>query len=298
MDALPDWLRGEPPEVPHGLILASARGGFSSALFIRRALYRMLEAICRLAVEDGNAARPGFLRALHPGAKLLGFAILLLSLTLLQSFTALLLSLCGSILWALVSRVPASRLAWTWLSVPAFSAAIILPASLGWVSGGKPVVLLWGPLTVTDAGLVVASRFVLRSLACVSLVLLLTATTSPGRLLRGLRWLGLPKGLVFLLAMVIRYATVLLTAAEEIHLGKLSRTLRAGHLRSEQAWMAAGLGALYRRSRALAEGIHLAMVSRGYRGEARLLHESSWRMEDAAFLSASVALASGLLLIG
>ena len=296
MGALPEWF-GEKPSLAPVAPYAAWWSGSVGPRLVRRALYRILEAICRLAEEDGGATQGGFLWAVHPGAKLLGFAALLLSVTLVHSFSALLLALSGCVLVALVTRT-SPRLAWAWLGVPLFSAAVVLPASLGWISGGRPVLTLWDSVAVTDAGLIVASRFVLRSLTCVSLVLLLTATTGPGRLLCGLRSLRFPRDIVFLLGMVAHYAVVLLGAAEDIHLAKLSRTVRAGGLRGEQAWVAAGLGALHRRSRAMAEEVHLAMVSRGYRGEARLLGQPPARMADAVFLSACAALSSGLLLIG
>jgi energy-coupling factor transporter transmembrane protein EcfT len=71
---------------------------------------------------------------------------------------------------------------------------------------------------------------------------------------------------VTLLSMMERYLWVLARAAEEIHLAKASRSIARGSLRDEQAWVAAGIGSLFRRTRALGHEVYLAMISRGYTG--------------------------------
>ena len=120
---------------------------------------------------------------------------------------------------------------------------------------------------MTGSGLIVAGRFLLRSLDCVTLAYLLVATTDPAALLGGLRRLGMPRVFGMVLTMAQRYVAVLLRAAEEIHLAKLSRTIAPARLRGEQRWVAAGIGILFRRTHKLAQEVHLAMISRGYDGE-------------------------------
>ena len=89
-------------------------------------------------------------------------------------------------------------------------------------------VILPSKLAVTDAGLVVAARFILRAAVCVSIVALLTATTQRVKLFRGLRMLGVPQIFVTLLSMMERYIGVLVICAEEIHLAKISRSIAPG----------------------------------------------------------------------
>ena len=81
---------------------------------------------------------------------------------------------------------------------------------------------------------------VLRATACVCLAMLLAASTSPARLFRGLQGLGVPRVFVMLLGMTERYLAVLLRAAGEIHLAKISRSIAPGRLRQEHSWVAAG----------------------------------------------------------
>jgi energy-coupling factor transporter transmembrane protein EcfT len=198
-----------------------------------------------------------------------------------------------------------------WLAAPLFSAAIIAPAILNVITPGPAVVTLWHPaqdhfgpwalppaITITGSGLMVAGRFLLRVGVCVTLAHLLAATTRPDRLLQGLRALAAPRVFVLLLGMMERYLSLFLRAAQEIHLARLSRSAGVGSTRQEQAWVAAGMGSLLRRTQALGQDVFHAMLSRGYTGEARLLDPPRWRGQDWSFLVAMACLAFVLLQIG
>lgn len=223
-----------------------------------------------MLANEETASRPGLMQGINVRAKVAGVLAVIVAATLLHSIALLgaLYMLCIAL--ALLSRVPMRRLARVWLVVPLFSAAIMLPATLSLVTPGSALIMLHRTnpeLVVTDAGLVVAARFILRAAVCVSLVLLLTATTRPDRLFSGLRSLGVPRVFVMLLTMMERYLWVLVRIAEEIHLAKISRSITGGTVRDEQAWVAAGMGSLFRRTRSLGHEVYLAMVSRGYTGE-------------------------------
>jgi cobalt/nickel transport system permease protein len=153
-------------------------------------------------------------------------------------------------------------------------------------------------LTITDRGVFVAVRFTLRSMACVSLGAVLAASGNPQDLLRGLRGLGVPGAFLMVAGMMTRYLTILLESAEQIHLAKLSRSMGGVGARREQAWAAAGMGELYRRSRRLAEEVTEAMVSRGYTGESRTMVARRLRGQDILFVAACATLAALLLVLG
>lgn len=279
--------------------------------FLRRAVgafARLLEAA--LGKEETAEAR-GLLQSLDPRAKVLGLMGLLVVVTLLHRPLAMGLALALSLLLGLASRLPAWGLARVWLAVPLFSAAIIAPAVLNVITPGPAVAVLWYPssdhlgpwalppaLTITSSGLVVAGRFLLRVGVCVTLAHLLAATTRPDRLLQGLRILGAPRVFVLLLGMMERYLSLFLRAAQEIHLARLSRSAGVGSTRQEQAWVAAGMGALLRRTQALGHEVFHAMLSRGYTGEARLLDPPRWKGEDWSFLVAMACFAFVLLRLG
>jgi len=266
----------------------------------RRTLNSLARLLAEMLGDDAVAARPGLLQRLDPRAKVVGLIGLVVAATLLHSLAALGLMYLLCIVLAVASRVPARRLLGAWLAAPLFSAVIILPAILNVVTPGHP---LWtfrlGPwhLAVTGAGLLFAAKFVLRVAACVSLALLLAVTTRPARLFRGLRALGVPKIFIMLLLMMERYLAVIVRAAEEIHEARISRSIAPGSLRQEQAWVAAGMGALFRRTQKLGNAVYLAMISRGYTGDIYLLDEPRWSWREWAFLAAVAAAGVGLVVL-
>lgn len=287
-----DWRR--PPEMPE--VAHTPRRNL-----VRRALGNFSGLLGTLLDAD-TAVRPGVLQGIDARAKVLGLIGLIVVLTCVHRLPALALGIGVAVILAALSQLPLRRLLSAWLTVPLFSAAIALPATLNIVTHGTPLWVIGHfngtALAVTDAGLLVAGRFMLRATACVFFALLLTATTRPARLFRGLRLLGIPRIFVMLLSMMERYLGIVLRAAEEIHLAKLSRSILSGSVRQEQAWVAAGIGALFRRTHTLSEHVYLAMISRGYTGEVYLLEEPRWRRRDWVFLAGMLAVGVMLVLIG
>ena len=276
---------------------------------VRRALARLGEAF---AQELSSAVcADSWLGRVEPRAKVLGVFLLVFGSTLLHTLWSLGALLAVVLLLALSIRLPARRLARVWLGVPLFSLAIILPAATNLVTPGAAVLTLWhfghavriGPwilpeaITVTSSGLTVAGRFLLRSTDCITLSYLLVATTEPAILLNGLRRLGMPKVFGMVLTMAQRYLAVILRAAEEIHLAKLSRTVTAGPLRSEQRWVASGIGMLFRRTHKLAQEIHCAMISRGYDGDLQLRSRSGLRKSDLVWLGGTFVLTLAMVVV-
>jgi len=277
-------------------------------LLVRRALAALGEALAR---ELGASEAPpaSWLSGVEPRAKVIG-SVLLIAIATAVHHPIVLAALFGAVAAAALSAgIGMRRLARVWLGVPLFSAAVILPAALNLMTDGPALITLLrldpgahvGPwalppvIAITRPGVVVAARFLLRALDCVSLAFVLAATTDGSMLLNALRRLGMPKAFGMTLAMMQRYLAVLLRAAEDIHLAKLSRSIAASDLRQEQRWVAAGMGALFRRTRRLAEQVHNAMLSRGYDGDVQIGAPRRLRIGDGAWLAAMAIVAAALL---
>lgn len=123
------------------------------------------------------------------------------------------------------------------------------------------------PLAVTFAGISAlggdterAAALLVKSLFSSFAVLLLTATTRLPKLLRGVERLGAPRMLVMVVQFLYRYLFVLSETAQHMRLAARSR----GGWR----WSAAGGAAavLFGSGYARAEGIHRAMLARGFTG--------------------------------
>lgn len=311
MGSIPEWLAPQTGADRWNAAPFSAgveRRRSASSRPLRKAIAGIGSLIAEMAAGRETAEASGLLQAIDPRAKVVGLLALVVVATLIHRPVTLAVAYVLVLLLAAASQIPLRRLARVWLAIPLFSAAIILPATLNVVTPGNPVSVLWRPgvpslgpwhmpayFAVTDAGLVVAARFVLRTAVCVTLALLLTLTTRPDRLFRGLRAVGVPRLFVMLLSMMERYLLVLLRVAEEIHLAKRSRSITAGTVREEQAWVGAGVGSLFRRTQSLGNDVYLAMLSRGYTGEVHLLDDPPLKSRDRIFGIAVLAVGAALL---
>jgi cobalt/nickel transport system permease protein len=187
------------------------------------------------------------------------------------------------------------------------SALLAIPATLNVVTPGRPWVSLatlpegrwwlWQlppELAITQHGVYVAVRLVVRVLACVAAVFVLVSTTRTDRVWHGLRSLGVPRLPIMMLSMMCRYLDSLARVAAEMHLARLSRTIARLDVRSEQRWVASNLAALFRRTYALASAVHLAMCARGYTGEMLTWKSAPWRVADTCLVGAVLAACAAL----
>lgn len=164
-------------------------------------------------------------------------------------------------------------------------AALILPFSLtfaavSWLSGDP------------DRAATLLVKSFLSALAALTLV----ATTPLPRLLSGLEALGAPVILTMVVQFLYRYLFVL---AEQSARMRQAAQCRGGRNRQarQSRWQAAAgaLAVLFGRSLERAQGIHQAMVSRGFHGRMPLLSPARWQRGDAAFVLLAALTAGGLL---
>ncbi len=274
---------------------------------VRAALAALGEALAReMAVFVRHDT---WIYDLEPRAKLVGALVLIFGTTLINGLIPLALLLAALLALAFSNKIHAARLAKVWLSVPLFGLAAILPAITNLVTDGPTVVTLWHfgvgarigswmlpeSLTITQSGLIVAGRILLRSVDCVTAAHILLATTEQTDLVNGLRRLGLPKVFGMVLTMMHRYLAVILRAAAEIHLAKLSRSISSDSMRREQRWVGAGIGILFCRTHRLSSEVYAAMLSRGYDGDIQVAESAKVGLADVAWLAGTAAFMAALV---
>ena len=120
-------------------------------------------------------------------------------------------------------------------------------------------------------------------------VLLLAGTTPLPQLLQGLAGLGAPRMVVLVIQFLYRYLFVIFEQAEHMRLAARCRGGFGGGRRSRFTAAAGALAVLFGRSYERAEGIHQAMLSRGFDGHLRLLSAKRISSADLAFLTMAVA---------
>lgn len=132
-----------------------------------------------------------------------------------------------------------------------------------------------------------AAALLMRSYLSALAVLLLVGTTPLPSLLRGLEFFKLPRVLILVAQFLYRYLFVLFDQAQHMRLAARSRTGPARFTRMRRSRFQAAAGALsvlFARSHQRAEGIHRAMLARGFRGHFPAMAAHPARPLDYAFL--------------
>jgi cobalt/nickel transport system permease protein len=161
---------------------------------------------------------------------------------------------------AAASRLPprfvARRLA---VVLPFLAFALFLP----FTGGGAQVHVLG--LFLYRSGLWAAWNVVSKATLGATASIVLTATTQPPDLLKGLARLRVPRVITAVMGFMIRYLDVIVDEARRMKVALESRGLRPA--RSARVRAAASLiGTLFIRSYERGERVHLAMQARGYAG--------------------------------
>lgn len=293
----PDWMRR--PEA--GLCPCCTIGRRRGRSFVERTIGGAADVLRRSVFADEMSSQPGVLQRTGARVKLAAALVLLVAGAVAHHVTTVAVLSIVLLAAAAMSRLPLRVVVLrVWLFVPLFTGLVVLPATLDVVTPGPVVVPLgtWfgHPLGITSTGLTAAALLVTRVAASVSVVVLLTLTTPWPRLLSALRSLRVPRMFVLVAGMAYRYVFHLLGAVTDMYTARRARTVRRDvDAASGRAFVAASAGALFAKTHALADEVHMAMISRGYRGDARALSETRPGARDFSVLMVAVALAAALV---
>jgi cobalt/nickel transport system permease protein len=290
--AAPDWLlREEVGLCPCGCVGRRSRRGF-----VEKTITGGADVVRQALFSEDIASRRGLLQAIEPRVKLLTMLALLIAAAFVRHAPVLLSLYLVTLVLAVCSQLRLSFFVRrVWLFVPLFTGLVVAPATLNLVTHGQIVVPLgtWfgHPVGLTRQGLEAAALIVSRVALSISLVVLLTLTTPWNRLLASLRTLWVPRVFVQVLGMTYRYLFHLVNGVGEMYTARTARTVRRNpDVVKGRAFVAATAGALFGRTHALSEEVHLAMVARGFTGSTRLLRPLRPRAGDAIWAAACLAL--------
>jgi cobalt/nickel transport system permease protein len=143
-----------------------------------------------------------------------------------------------------------------------------------------------------------ATTLILRVGASVSFAAILILTTRWGVLLSALRGLRVPQVFVVILGMTYRYIFLLLHTTNDMFLARKSRLVGRAPGSSERAWLAGSMGTLLGKSYLLSDEVYLAMVSRGFHGEAKTLEPLHMRPFDIAVIAGAVLVPILVIVLG
>jgi cobalt ECF transporter T component CbiQ len=260
--------------------------------FLDRLAGGLVHAMDHALDADDLSRRDGLLQRLDPRVKLAGLLTLIVVVVMVKSLLVLGGLFLVGIALALPSHMALSRLVkQIWLRVLAFTGLIALPAIFlvpGTVVVRLPV-LLW---PVTLQGIRSAAFLVGRSETAATYALLLILCTPWPHVLKALRIFRVPIVLVVILGMTHRYIFVLLETASQMFEARRSRMVGPLSPRDRRRVATAAAGVLLDKALQLSTDVHLAMLSRGYRGEVHLIDDFRTTPIDWLALAGFAAIAS------
>ena len=297
VSATPRWLL----EAEAGLCPCGCIGKRRRSNFVEKTIGGAAAVMRQAMFAEDVASRPGMLQRIDSRVKVVTVLALLLTTALVRNLAVLMTVYAATLVLARASGLSLSFFVKrVWLFIPIFTGVIVLPATLNVITPGHVVVPLGSwfghEVGLTAQGLMSAALIVSRVAASISLVVLLTLTTPWTKLLAALRALFVPRVFVLVLGMAYRYLFHLLGSVSDMYTARRARTVtRDDDVTSGRVFVAASAGALFGKSHALAEEVHMAMVARGYNGEARAVTAFRLRTNDALFAVGCLAAACAVL---
>ncbi|MDQ1369428.1 MAG: cobalt/nickel transport system permease protein [Acidimicrobiaceae bacterium] len=287
----PAWLvQAQVGMCPCGCIGKRTRGSFvqktlsGGATLMRQAMF-----------GEDIATGPGLLQRIDPRVKLVTMLSVLIGTALVRNIEVLLALYAVTLLLAVASHLKLSFfIKRVWLFIPVFTGVVVLPATLNIVTAGHIVIPLghWWfgrRIGMTSEGLHSAALIVSRVAVSISIVVLLTLTTPWAKLMAALRAIRVPRMFIQIMGMAYRYIFYLLGSVDDMYTARKSRMVGADtEVKAGRAFVSATAGALFGKAHSLSEEVYMAMVSRGYTGDAVSIDTFEVRALEAVWVAACV----------
>lgn len=256
--------------------------------FLESTLQGFTRAVSKALLSEHAATRPGLLQQLDPRVRIIGILALVISVIVCRRLEAIAAVLLIAAAIAVGSRVSLVSLAKrVWLVILGFTGLIALPALF--LTPGE--LLFASPtlhLSVSVQGMRTAMLLVLRVETAATLSTVLVLSTAWTHILKALRSLHLPAEVVTMLATTHRYVFLLIETANQMFESRQSRTVGVLSGSEQRKMTARTAGVLLSKSIELSHEVYLAMLSRGFRGEVRLLTDFRLQARDYVGLTAFI----------
>ncbi|MBI2878082.1 MAG: ATP-binding cassette domain-containing protein [Candidatus Tectomicrobia bacterium] len=271
---LSDWLRRDPA---HRRRRPGKRKG--KERFLDQTLHQIVFFTEETLFNERIPQRDGLLQRIDPRLKIAGLTGMVILLSFQRTLEGITLFLLAAFGMALASRVPPLFFLKRLLPAFAFTALVAMPAMLNLIVPGRPLLTLYAAdqtyrllglievpttLSLTREGAFSAWMLISRVTASVSLILLITLTTHPARLIQAIASF-MPGALGAIASIGYRYIFFLVRTVEQFILGFQSRSFAPLQVSGKQQWVASRIGLLFSISLKLSRDLEKAMESRGYR---------------------------------
>jgi cobalt/nickel transport system permease protein len=304
---IPEWMK----EVDVGSCSCSAVHHGKKG-FVGKTIDGIFSFLQEAFVSETYAKRDGLLQSLDPRAKLISILAVIFATSIVGELHLLVIVYLATLLFAYLSKVDVLFfIKRVWLFIPIFAGIIALPMIFNIFFPGDPLIQLaylgpgasLGPFSlpesifITNQGVNMAIIFTMRVATCVSSVVLLFITTPQQVLFKSLRSVGVPRIYVLTLEMAYRYIFLLMDMVREMYTAKKARTIKSRSMFEEQKWVGGRMGYTLIRSIDTSEKVHMAMMSRGFNGDVKVMQQFNMLHRDYLAVVAAISLSVLLVLI-
>ena len=95
--------------------------------------------------------------------------------------------------------------------------------------------------------------------------------------------------------MAYRYIFLLMDMVREMYVAKKARTIKSRSMFEEQKWVGGRMGYTLIRSIDMSEKVHMAMMSRGFNGDVKVMQQ--FKMKNRDYFAAAAGLSLSVLLV-
>ena len=146
-----------------------------------------------------------------------------------------------------------------------------------------PAIIALGPLQVSQPGVMLCLKITLKSIAILSILIALVATTTLSTIGSALHRLGVPGKLVYLLVMTYRYIFVIENEYQRLMRAARIRGFHPGTNIHSYKTFAYLTGMIFIRASTRAENVYHAMLCRGFNGQFHTLGPVAPYTQNRAF---------------
>jgi len=259
--------------------------------FIERTIKSFIATSEYAASAERIAASGGALQRVDPRVKVAGLVGLIVAVAASRRLVVIACMFGLALLMAVLSKVSLPKLG-TWIWIPALLFTGLIAAPAIFLTPGSSLVEFHG-LTITSQGVRSALFLVSRAETTATLSALLVLTTPWPWVMKSLRVFKCPMVVVAILGMTYRYVFVILQTALDMFESRKSRTVGVLDPVERRRLAASAAGVLLSKSFPLSGDVHLAMQSRGFRGEVYLVHDFRAKTADWLWLIGFTVVALG-----
>jgi cobalt/nickel transport system permease protein len=266
--------------------------------FIEKTSVGLARVLSESLASEKFARRPGFLQSLDPRVRVAGVFVLVVAAVWCRNVKVIAVLFLIAAAIAIASSLDLLSLAKRiWSVVLIFTGLIALPALF--ITPGEAVwVAPWSAVAITWQGLRSALMLILRVETAATLTATLVLCTPWTHVLKALRSVLLPAEIITMLAMTHRYIFLLAETAKQMFESRESRTVGTLSGRESRRMVGGTAGVLFSKTVELSQEVYLAMLSRGFRGEVRVLNEFRLKPQDYAALFFFIVTSAGAIWMG